>query len=91
VSRDPSGNIHGSPPEGAAARLAAGAHLGPYRIEALFGSGGMGDVYQARDERLDRTVAIKILPSADPVFEAAVRARGARGLGPQSPSHLHHS
>jgi eukaryotic-like serine/threonine-protein kinase len=43
-------------------RLEPGASLGPYRIETLIGSGGMGEVYRARDTRLDRDVAIKILP-----------------------------
>jgi len=50
--------------------LLPGAHLGPYEIAGPLGSGGMGEVYRARDTRLERTVAIKILPaqfSADPV------------------------
>ena len=49
--------------------LSPGARLGPYEIQSAIGAGGMGEVYQARDTRLDRTVAIKILPaelSADP-------------------------
>ncbi len=43
-------------------RLEPGRALGPYRIESLIGAGGMGEVYRAKDTRLGRTVAIKILP-----------------------------
>jgi eukaryotic-like serine/threonine-protein kinase len=42
--------------------LAVGSKLGPYEIQSPLGAGGMGEVYRARDTRLDRTVAIKILP-----------------------------
>ena len=42
--------------------LASGTKLGPYEIQSPLGAGGMGEVYRARDTRLDRTVAIKILP-----------------------------
>lgn len=61
--------------------LAAGARLGPYEVVAPIGAGGMGEVYKARDARLNRDVAIKILPatfSADPErrdrFEREARA-----------------
>ncbi len=50
--------------------LSTGSQLGPYQILAAIGAGGMGEVYRARDTRLDRTVAIKILSahvSSDPV------------------------
>jgi serine/threonine protein kinase len=61
--------------------LAAGTRLGPYEVLGLIGAGGMGEVYKAKDTRLDRTVAIKLLPagiSADPDrrarFEREARA-----------------
>jgi len=42
--------------------LISGTRLGPYEIVAPIGAGGMGEVYKAQDTRLDRTVAIKVLP-----------------------------
>src|ERR1700730_10064380 len=53
--------------------LVTGTKLGPYEIKSLLGAGGMGEVYRARDVRLERTVAIKILPahlSSNPVLHA---------------------
>ena len=44
--------------------LAAGQSLGPYTIVAPLGAGGMGEVYRARDARLNRDVAIKVIPPA---------------------------
>ena len=57
--------------------LTAGAKLGPYEILSPLGSGGMGEVYRARDTRLDRTVAIKVLNS-QLVGNAELRARFER-------------
>jgi serine/threonine protein kinase len=44
--------------------LSAGDKLGPYEILAPLGAGGMGEVYRARDAKLNRDVAIKVLPAA---------------------------
>ena len=57
--------------------LAAGTKLGPYEIQSQLGAGGMGEVYRARDTRLDRTVAIKVLNS-QLVASAELRARFER-------------
>ncbi len=64
--------------------LTTGTKLGPYEITGAIGAGGMGEVYRARDTRLDRTVAIKVLPAAFASdaerlrrFEQEARAVGA--------------
>ena len=58
-------------------QVAPGVRLGPYEIVAPIGAGGMGEVYRARDTRLDRTVAIKVLP-AEFANDAQLRLRFER-------------
>src|SRR5262249_52392521 len=63
-----------------------GQHLGPYEITSLLGEGGMGEVWKARDKKLGREVAIKILP--DDLVNAAARRRFQREA--QIASSLNH-
>ena len=56
--------------------VAAGTRLGSYEVEAALGAGGMGEVYRARDTRLERMVAIKVLPA-----ELSSVVQGNQGSG----------
>ncbi len=72
--------------------LVAGTRLGPYEIQSAIGAGGMGEVYKARDTRLDRTVAIKVLPpdvSGDPERRARFEREAKTDRRPEPPAHLH--
>lgn len=70
--------------------LAAGTRLGPYEVVAPLGAGGMGEVYRARDTRLDRTVAVKILPSRFAEHPEARKRfeREARAISALSHPHI---
>ena len=64
--------------------LPAGARLGPYQILAPIGAGGMGEVYRARDTKLNRDVPLQILPDAfagdpDPWRGSPVKSRPSPG------------
>jgi len=70
--------------------LTSGTKLGPYEIQAPLGAGGMGEVYRARDTRLDRTVAVKILPahlSENPEFRQRFE-REARAVSSLNHPHI---
>jgi Tol biopolymer transport system component len=70
--------------------IGPGARIGPYEIEELVGAGGMGEVYRARDTRLERDVALKVLPAqvaGDPI-KAERLLREARVISSLSHAHI---
>src|SRR5438445_13557843 len=70
--------------------LTSGIKLGPYEIIAPLGAGGMGEVYRARDTRLDRDVAVKVLPanlSSDPNLRQRLE-REAKAVSKISHPHI---
>jgi len=72
--------------------LAAGVRLGPYEIQSRLGAGGMGEVYRARDTRLDRAVAIKVLAShlsSSPELKQRME-REARAISSLNHPHICH-
>src|SRR5690349_6132238 len=70
--------------------LAVGSRLGPYEVVGPLGAGGMGEVYRARDTRLDRDVAIKVLPEhASQSADARQRfEREARAISSLNHPHI---
>ena len=74
------------PTDSTVTQLTAGTQLGPYRVEALLGEGGMGVVYRAHDTKLNRPVAVKFL--SDELADAAARRRFQREA--QMASSLNH-
>src|ERR1700683_1264086 len=70
--------------------IASGAKLGPYEIQSELGAGGMGEVYRARDTRLDRQVAIKVLAahlSSSPELKQRME-REARAISSLNHPHI---
>jgi serine/threonine-protein kinase len=77
-----------------AGSLEPNTQLGPYRIERLIGAGGMGEVYRARDAKLERDVAIKVLPQAvaddpDRIARLVREARTLAALNHPNIAHIH--
>src|SRR6187551_1656937 len=71
-------------------RLQPGSRLGPYEVLSLIGAGGMGEVYRALDTRLDRTVAVKVLPPHLPASEQSRQRfeREAKTISQLSHPHI---
>src|SRR5271169_2668994 len=72
--------------------LTSGTKLGPYEIQSSLGAGGMGEVYRARDTRLGRDVAVKVLSShlsSDPDLKARFE-REAKAISALSDPHICH-
>jgi serine/threonine protein kinase len=72
--------------------LTSGTKLGPYEIQSLLGAGGMGEVYRARDTRLGRDMAIKVLPahlSSDPDLRQRME-REAKAISSLNHPHILH-
>ena len=72
--------------------LSSAAKLGAYEIQSALGAGGMGGVYRARDTRLDRTVAIKILPAqlaSNPQLNARFEREARAVSAPNHPNLCH--
>jgi serine/threonine protein kinase len=70
--------------------LTPGSRIGPYEIQSAIGAGGMGEVYRARDTRLDRSVAIKVLShriTTDPGFRERFD-REARAISQLNHPHI---
>src|SRR6202142_4260689 len=69
--------------------LSSGTKLGPYEIQSLLGAGGMGEVYRAKDTRLDRTVSVKILPQGIPKTPEARQRFDREARAVSSLNHPH--
>ena len=82
--------LRASPPSATGVPPMIGTRLGPYEITAKLGEGGMGEVWRATDTRLDRDVAIKVLPAGVHRGQRAPRPLRARGAAPRPLNHPQH-